>query len=39
MQEELHLDSEALEAVTFALELAPSEKQKDLLELKDKLKP
>jgi WD40 repeat protein len=37
MHEELHLDPEALEAITFALERIPTEKQQALLDLKAKI--
>lgn len=37
LHEELHFDSEAMEAITFALERTPPEKQKALLDLKTKL--
>ena len=37
LHEELHLDLEAREALTFALERTPPEKQNDLLKLKAKL--
>jgi hypothetical protein len=37
MHEELHLDPEALEAITFALERTPKDKQQPILDLKQKL--
>ena len=37
MHEELHLDSEAQEAIAFARTHTPPERQKDLLQLKEKL--
>jgi hypothetical protein len=39
MHEELHCEAEALEAVNFALERTPKDKQENLLELKARLAP